>query len=315
MAENNPDPGSPSLGDSTTLARVHAALATLACALAVLLAWASPAAAAPGAPATTLLEATDVEPLELRLLATVEQPIDLATRPGDPRIYVAERTGRGRVITSGGLAPEPLLDLSGRVSLAGELGLLGIAFSPAGDRLYANYTGGGSRSRLASWAFAGAVLDPDTEVQHLVLGAPAAIHNGGQIAFGPDGYLYWAFGDGRVASNGQDPATRRGSILRIHPTPGQVAPYAAPPGNQFSPTSAAEVWAYGLRNPWRFSFDRETGDLWIADVGEYQREEINRLAAGAPAGANFGWAALEGTLKRSATVPTFAQRRVLVSRR
>ncbi|MGI9659565.1 MAG: PQQ-dependent sugar dehydrogenase [Gaiellaceae bacterium] len=240
-----------------------------------------------------------IEPLKLRLLAQLEQPVDLASRQGDARLYVAERTGRVRAIDPNGAASPPILDLSDRVSIDGELGLLGITFSPGGDRLYANYTGGGRQSRLASWAIVEGRVQPATEVQHLALGDAASYHNGGQIAFGPDGLLYWAVGDAKTAANGQDPTTRRGSILRIHPTPGGAAPYAVPAGNPFvAGGGAPEVWAYGLRNPWRFSFDRLSGDLWVADVGEFQREEINRLAAGTAAGANFGWAAFEGTLRR-----------------
>ena len=241
-----------------------------------------------------------IEPLKFRLLAVLDEPVDLASRSGDPRLYVAERKGLVRAIEPSGVVSSPVLDLSDRVSINGELGLLGITFSPDGQRLYANYTGGGRQSRLASWTLVGGQVDPASEVQHLVLGDPSYIHNGGQIAFGPDGFLYWAFGDGRVARNGQDPTTRRGSILRINPTPGGAAPYIIPSANPFATAGGAvEVWAYGLRNPWRFSFDRQTGDLWVADVGEYKAEEINHLPAGSPPAANFGWAAFEGTRQRS----------------
>ena len=250
-----------------------------------------------------------IEPLTLEQVAVLEQPLDLAARPGDSRLFVAERTGRVRVIDSSGAAPDAFLDLSDRVSLAGELGLLGIAFSPGGERLYANYTGGGTRSRLASWAVVDGAVDLASEVTHLVLDPPATHHNGGRIAFGPDGFLYWSFGDGGVASNAQDPTTRRGSILRISPTLGGDPAYAVPVSNPFvagATPGAAEVWAYGLRNPWRFSFDRQGGDFWVADVGQISREEINRLPAGSPAGANFGWPAFEGTLPRTSPAPVGA---------
>ncbi|MGI9659105.1 MAG: PQQ-dependent sugar dehydrogenase, partial [Gaiellaceae bacterium] len=205
------------------------------------------------------------------------------------------------------LVPEAFLDLSERVSLAGELGLLGITFSPNGSRLYANYTGGGTRSRLASWAVVGGAIDLGSELQHLVLDSPATSHNGGDIAFGPDGFLYWSFGDGANGATAQNTTTRRGSILRILPTLAGVPAYAVPASNPFfAGVGSPEVWAYGLRNPWRFSFDRGTGDLWIADVGWLSREEINRLPAGSLGGANFGWPALEGTLPGATPPPAGA---------
>ncbi len=261
---------------------------------------------AAGALAGASAAATPLEPLRLAPVAILEQPVDLATRAGDPNLYIAERTGRVQTIGPAGVAATPFLDLSDRVSLAGELGLLGIVFSPEGDRLYVNYTGGGLRSRLHSWAIVGGVLDPASEREHLVIDDPASFHNGGQIAFGSDGFLYWSFGDGGQKPNAQNVNTLRGSILRIQPTPGGPAPYVVPADNPFVAGGAPEVWAYDLRNPWRFSFDRVSGDLWVADVGELQREEINRVKTGTPAGVNFGWPALEGNVVHTTPLPAGA---------
>ena len=198
--------------------------------------------------------------------------------------------------------------MSEEVVAGGEQGLLGIAFSNDGNRLYAAFTGLDERQYLVEYRMSGGAADRRSRRDLLVIDDERPNHNGGMVAFGPDGYLYWAMGDGGGGGDpedtGQDPSDLLGSILRIDP---DVAPeerdlvaYSIPSGNPFAGGGGApEVWAYGLRNPWRFSFDRATGDLWIGDVGQDQVEEIDFLPAdgsghGAGRGANLGWSAMEG---------------------
>lgn len=242
-----------------------------------------------------------VEPLRLLELARLGFPLDLATRPGDENLYVAQKGGVVSVASpEGWVADTHFLNLSNRMTTESERGLIGITFSPSGDRFYAHYSGARGENRLASWAVTEGRIDPESEVQHLAIEQPFANHNGGQIAFGPDGFLYMAIGDGGSAGdpgdNGQNPSTLLGAILRINPTPEGLAGYTVPEDNPFARGGGApEVWAFGLRNPWRFSFDRATGDIWIGDVGQDKIEEVDFLAAGTGAGANFGWNRLEGT--------------------
>ena len=236
-----------------------------------------------------------------RHIAVLEQPLDLATRPGDARLYIAEKTGRVRTIAPGEATAEaPFLDLSDRVSTDSERGLLGIAFAPDGSRFYAHYSDQSGDGHLASWAIAGDALDPASEIDHLVVAQPFPNHNGGQIAFGPDGFLYWGLGDGGAGGDpegtGQDRGRLLGSILRIEPLADPAQPYRSPPDNPFvgDPDARDEIWVWGLRNPWRFSFDAD-GGLWIGDVGQNELEEVDFLPAGSAPGANLGWDALEGT--------------------
>ena len=197
--------------------------------------------------------------------------------------------------------PDPL-DIDARVSSRGsEEGLLGLALDPENDsHLYVYYSASAPRRSVVSRFYydaASGVADPGSELVILEVGQPYANHNGGQIAFGPDGFLYIGLGDGGSAGDplrsGQDTSTLLGSILRIDvsgATPGQ--PYAIPEDNPFADGSGGrpEIWAYGLRNPWRFSFDRETGDLWTGDVGQNAWEEIDVVERG----GNYGWNVLEG---------------------
>lgn len=234
----------------------------------------------------------------------VVEPVYLTSPPGDDRrLFVLERAGRVRVILDGELLEEPFLDITDQTSSGGERGLLGLAFHPdfaargvvfvhhtdlAGDTHVVRYTA--SSDDLADAASAETVLEVEQ---------PYANHNGGQIAFGPDGYLYIGLGDGGSGGdprgNGQDPTTLLGTILRIDVDGG--TPYAVPADNPFAANAdgAGEVWAYGLRNPWRFSFDRATGDLWIGDVGQARLEEISVQPAASAGGENFGWNVMEGT--------------------
>ncbi|HEX8110582.1 MAG TPA: PQQ-dependent sugar dehydrogenase, partial [Kofleriaceae bacterium] len=236
--------------------------------------------------------------------------------PGDDRLFVVEQRGAIRIYRGEVLAPQPFLDLSaaagGPVVAGGELGLLGLAFHPdyAHNRaLFVFYTahklGDPAHPYMDVVArYQASAADPDRAdpTGHVVLAIDdfAATHNGGMIEFGPDGYLYIGTGDGGgegdPARTGQDPSARLGKLLRIdvdHPAPGLA--YGIPPDNPFATGGGApEVFALGLRNPWRWSFDRATGDLWIGDVGEAQVEEVDVLLAGSQRGANLGWSMFEG---------------------
>jgi glucose/arabinose dehydrogenase len=229
------------------------------------------------------------------------------THAGDAsgRLFLVEQPGRVRILSTGTLLPTPFLDISARLVSGGEQGLLGLAFPPGPgpkDHFFVYYTratdGAGVLSRFT------VSLDPDlaaaaSEDVLLTVPQPFANHNGGQLAFGPlDGYLYLGLGDGGDAGDpqghGQNPATLLGSLLRLDVESGTVG-YAVPADNPFvgNPGGADEVWAYGLRNPWRFSFDRLTGDLYLGDVGQAAWEEINWQPGLAPGGDNYGWNTLE----------------------
>jgi glucose/arabinose dehydrogenase len=230
----------------------------------------------------------------------METPIAMAVRPDDPALYVAEKTGKVFAVRDGQVAPTPALDVSDRLSLGGEQGLLGIAFDPEGTHLYADYTDAGGNTHVTQWTFAGGRAQPQSERGILFVRQPYSNHNGGQIVFGPDGDLYIALGDGGSGGdpqgNGQNLGTLLGKILRVRPTPGGPKPYEIPGDNPFVGRAGArpEIWAYGLRNPWRFTFDRLTGDLWIGDVGQSLWEEVDVQPAGAAGGRNYGWNPTEG---------------------
>ncbi|MGH9243945.1 MAG: PQQ-dependent sugar dehydrogenase [Acidimicrobiales bacterium] len=248
----------------------------------------------------------------LREIASLDAPIDLTSRPGDPSLYVAERGGRVirievDVRSSGAVEydvdGDPVLDIEDEVLTDGERGLLGIAFSSDGRKLYFAYTGTDADQHVDEITMAGDRVDGDTRRRLLDVPDFAANHNGGDLALGPDGFLYYSMGDGGGAGDpqdtGQDPSDLLGSILRIDPEGGSAdgPAYAIPDGNPFAGGGGApEVWAYGLRNPWRISFDRATGDLWIGDVGQGSFEEIDVLLRddGGGRGANLGWSEMEG---------------------
>ena len=226
-----------------------------------------------------------------------------AAGDGSGRLFVVEQRGRVRIVKDGAVSPASFLDISDRVSCCGERGLLSIVFEPGRgrkDTFWADYTDVNGDTQISRFIFSGDTADPSSEVKILKIAQPFANHNGGQLAFGPDGYLYVGMGDGGNAgdpfNNGQNLGTLLAKILRIDVL-GGVAPYGIPPSNPFagSPNSRPEIWAYGLRNPWRFSFDRKTGDLWIADVGQDAWEEIDFQPAGDPGGENYGWRVMEGT--------------------
>jgi glucose/arabinose dehydrogenase len=238
--------------------------------------------------------------IELRRVAVLEQPVAMAVRPGDPALYVAEKVGRVVALDEGGEA-RPVLDLRGRVSLGSEQGLLGLAFSPDGDFLYVDLTDLQGDTRVLEFAVTDMGVNAGSERQILFVDQPFSNHNGGHLAFGPDGYLYVALGDGGSAGDPDDNAeslsTLLGKILRIQPRGSGEGRYAIPADNPFVGRANArpEIWAYGLRNPWRFSFDRESGDLWIGDVGQGTWEEVDVEPAGSGGGVDYGWDRLEGT--------------------
>jgi len=221
---------------------------------------------------------------------------------GSGRLFVVEQGGAVRIVRNGALTPQPFLNISSLVTAGGEQGLLGLAFPPgfsARRNFYVNYINrsGIGNTVIARFAVGGNpdLANPASRQELLTITQPFANHNGGQLAFGPDNFLYIGSGDGGSGGdplgNGQNTASLLGKILRLDVL-SAVSPYAVPVGNPFG----NEVWAYGLRNPWRFSFDRQGGDLYLADVGQATREEINFQPAGSGAGANYGWNTMEGSL-------------------
>ncbi|HEX9992705.1 MAG TPA: PQQ-dependent sugar dehydrogenase [Acidimicrobiales bacterium] len=238
-------------------------------------------------------------------VASLDRPTALRSRQGTDSLYVAERTGRLRRLDPAGdgfeVAPAPVLDFSDRVGAGGEGGFLGFAFSPDDAHLYVSYTTPDLDSRIDEYAISGDEVDEGSRREVLAVEQPYPNHKGGDLHFGPDGFLWYGLGDGGGSGdpdeNAQDTGVLLGKLLRIDPRPSGADPYAVPAENPFVGQAGArpEIWAYGLRNPWRFSFDRGTGDLWIADVGQGDVEEVDRLAAGTGAGTNFGWDLVEGS--------------------
>jgi glucose/arabinose dehydrogenase len=244
--------------------------------------------------------------LELVAVARELPQITSITHAGDgsDRLFV---TLQGGVIAEVGAEPffaEPFLDVAPLVSCCGERGLLGLAFHPdyaENGLFFINYTNTEGHTVIARYRVSADPerADPDSGEIIMTVEQPFANHNGGQIKFGPDGYLYIGMGDGGAAGDpldhGQNMQTLLGALLRIDVDGG--SPYAVPADNPFVGGGAREeIWAYGLRNPWRFSFDRDTGDLFIADVGQSAREEVNVQRADSPGGENYGWRLMEGSL-------------------
>ena len=232
-------------------------------------------------------------------------PVLVTAAPGDTgRIFVVEKGGKVRIIKQGLLLPTPFIDLTGRVTTGGEQGLLGMAFHPTDNRVVLSFTvagsTGGGTSQISTFtpSVDPDVLDPSTEQVVLTVSQPYGNHNGGNLAFGPDGYLYAGFGDGGSGGDPQGHGQNRddllGSLLRLDLDHG--LPYTVPAGNPFvgQVGMRGELWNWGLRNPWRFSFDRATGDLYIADVGQNAWEEVDVQPASSTGGENYGWAVMEG---------------------
>jgi glucose/arabinose dehydrogenase len=289
----------------TTTAPSTAVTTTAAPATTVPTTTASPTTTAPATTTSTTTTTTEPPPqllgLELELVAEIPRPLVITAPPGDPRVFVAEREGTILVIEPGGeVRPEPFLDITDRVWANGiEQGLLGLAFHPLyadNGRFFVYYTDEDSDTRLVEFTVSAdpAFVDPASARELLLIDQPTDRHNAGMLEFGPDGYLYVAVGDGGDGGgNAQKPENVFGTILRLDVESGD--PYAIPPDNPFvDGGGAAEVWAYGLRNPWRFSIDAATGLMFIGDVGQESWEEIDVIPLGG-GGANLGWAYREGS--------------------
>ena len=259
---------------------------------------------------TTQAKASAADGVRLVKIGTFAAPVYVAAPPADTRrIFVVEQGGTIRVITDT-RASRPFLDIRSKVISGGEQGLLSIAFAPdyaKSRRFYVNYTNrGGSQSVVEYRRSKSNPERADASSARLVLryDDEEANHNGGLVTFGPDKMLYIGTGDGGggddqhgARGNAQDLGSLLGKMLRIDPRRTGGRPYRVPPSNPFVSRAGArpEIYSYGLRNPWRFSFDRRTGDLTIADVGQNEVEEVDFAKQGAARGANYGWRPLEGT--------------------
>lgn len=244
------------------------------------------------------------EPIHLVQVADgLDGPLLVTAPSGDARLFIVEQPGRIRIVRNDSLLPTAYLDITARVSSGGERGLLGLAFHPdfaSNGFFYVDYTDNGGDTRVERFHAdpASDVADPGSA--HLILSVPQphSNHNGGNVVFGPDAMLYVGLGDGGSEGdpqrNGQNPHTLLGTILRLDVDAADS--YAIPPDNPFADgaNGRPEIWAYGLRNPWRFSFDGPSGLLYVADVGQNAWEEINAEPAGR-AGLNYGWNVMEGT--------------------
>lgn len=263
----------------------------------------------PAPPAATTDAAPEARPAASgvrlqRVGGSYDQPTYVTAPPGDrSRLFVVEQPGRIKVLRNGRDAGT-FLDIRSQVGCCGEQGLLSMAFAPdyaRSKRFYVSYTDTGGTSRIVEYRTSSNPARALPGSRRLVLSQsqPESNHNGGQIQFGPDGLLYIGFGDGGGAGdqhgdrgNGQNRNTLLGKILRIDP---RGRPYRVPADNPFVGRAGRdEIYSYGLRNPWRFSFDRSTGDLTMGDVGQDQIEEINFAPRGAGRGANYGWRVFEG---------------------
>jgi len=235
------------------------------------------------------------------------QPVGLENAgDGSNRIFIVEKAGRIKIIEDGSTLPSPFLDITSDVSTSGEQGLLGLAFHPnyaSNGFFYVNYIDNAGDTQVSRFtrnptAPNEALVGSEHPILSVDQPAPATNHNGGCIRFGPDGFLYIALGDGggSPGTRSQDPQNLLGKMLRIDVNMGST--YTAPATNPFigDASTLDEIWALGLRNPWRFSFDRLTGDLWIADVGQSSREEVNFQLSSSNGGENYGWQCYEGNL-------------------
>lgn len=255
-----------------------------------------------------LLNTAQCATLRLQKIASgLEFPVGFETAPGETRRnYVLEQEGKIRILQDGILLKKPFLDISGKTKMShSERGLLGLAFHPQFSKtkkFYLNYTDLNGDTVISEWrALSNGQADPSSERILLRQKQPFANHNGGQLGFGPDGYLYISLGDGGSKGdpqgNGQNLNTLLGKILRIDVN--GAAPYSIPPTNPFANKKDAkpEIWAYGLRNPWRFSFDFPTRRLYIGDVGQDRTEEIDVEELSEGGGKNYGWSVREGDQK------------------
>ncbi len=239
----------------------------------------------------------------LQIASGLDTPVGITNAGDETRLFIIEQPGRIRILVNGILLPSPFLDISSHVSGQSEQGLLGLAFHPRyalNGYFYINYTDRQGNTVIARYQVRQDnpnQADPKSEQRLLYLQQPFPNHNGGGMAFGPDGYLYLGLGDGGSGGdplgNGQSTNTLLGKILRLDVDQGE--PYAIPADNPYANGGGMpEIWAYGLRNPWRFSFDRLTGNLYIGDVGQSSFEELDFQPANIPGGVNYGWNIMEG---------------------
>jgi glucose/arabinose dehydrogenase len=254
-----------------------------------------------GTPALAAPATIDGVAIEMQTVgAGFERPVALLPVPGKEQLLVVEKTGRVRLLTDG-KPGAVFLDLAAEVSRGNEQGLLGLAFDPgfaSNGRVYVDYTDKRGDTQIVSFTARDGVADPASAKTLLTIAQPQSNHNGGWIAFGPDGLLYIAMGDGGgggdrhgETGNGQNRDVLLGKILRLDPNGGD--PYAIPAGNPFAQGGGKpEIFLYGVRNPWRNAFDGEL--LYVADVGQGSVEEVNVLPFAAAAGANLGWRTMEG---------------------
>ena len=258
-----------------------------------------------GAADATTAPPAEAPAVSLTALPPIAGPVDLAWRADDPALYIV--TQGGTIEQVAGETVTTVLDITDLIAFGGEQGLLGLAFAPSGDVAYVNFTDTSGHTNIAELAVdATGVFNRDSLRTVLVVEQPYANHNGGDVAFGPDGMLYIGMGDGGAGGDperrSQDLTTLLGKMLRIDPsTPSGDLQYTIPADNPFVGQEGArgEIWSVGVRNPWRFAFDADTGDLWIADVGQNAVEEIDVAPAdgngvNAGLGLNFGWSGYEG---------------------
>jgi glucose/arabinose dehydrogenase len=243
-----------------------------------------------------------INAIRLERVGEFRSPVYLTAPAGDPRLFIVEQQGRIQVVKNGRKLSTPFLDISERVRAGGEQGLLSMAFHPdyrTNGEFFVNFTDRSGDTRVERFKVSSNADVADESSSKLVIGIdqPYSNHNGGLVMFGPDGMLYIGMGDGGAGGdphrNGQNRNALLGKMLRLNVS--RVEPYSIPPGNPFRAASGAkpEIWATGMRNPWRFAFDRATNLLYIADVGQNEIEEINVEPATA-AGLNYGWNIMEG---------------------
>ena len=243
------------------------------------------------------------------VVASLDAPVDLAVRPGDDALHLVNQSGTVVRLDLATGTSATTLDVADRIRFGGEQGLLGLEFSPDGTLAYTNHSAADGSTVISEYAVdADGNIDAASARVILTVAQPYGNHNAGDLAFGPDGMLYVPLGDGGSAGDPErrsgDPTSLLGSLLRIDPTPSGDAAYTIPSDNPFANgpydgvDGAPEVWAWGLRNPWKIAFDPTTGALWIADVGQNRFEEVNRVEQRehpAGFGVDFGWSGLEGT--------------------